>query len=248
MASFLLASSRCCLRVFSRRALRINTVEPTMHLKRSALRAHACPCLPYFKTGLGPAGSRILVFEDRRQSRGLRVWHRRRRPDQLAERVCSLIKSLVEKWHRNSSTRSADSIPFLKNLGDHASVGTAACAPVVISSGPPRHLLILPSTRRFYFFPHFVSRVSPIVPPEIVSPSTGLPRKMILVSSLYPFGPNRFQALHGASIRHSLKVLAVLVKVCLGSPSAKQGTVAPSNNIHAVYTVECRAITASHKV
>jgi hypothetical protein len=71
---------------------------------------------------------------------------------------------------------------------------------------------------------------------------------MILVSSLYPFGPNRFQALHGASIRHSLKVLAVQVKVCLGSPSAKQGTVAPSNNIHAVYTVECRAITASHKV
>src|SRR6516164_8100371 len=100
----------------------------------------------------------------------------------------------------------------------------------------------------FYFFPHFVSRISPIVPPEIVSPSTGLPRKMILVSSLYPFGPNRFQALHGASIRHSLKVLAVQVKVCLGASSAKQGTVAPSNNTHAVNTVECRAITASHKV
>src|SRR6516162_5089569 len=98
----------------------------------------------------------------------------------------------------------------------------------------------------FYFFPHFVSRISPIVPPEIVSPSTGLPRKMILVSSLYPFGPNRFQALHGASIRHSLKVLAVQVKVCLGASSAKQGTVAPSNNTHA--TIECRAITASHKV
>src|SRR6516165_11531757 len=30
--------------------------------------------------------------------------------------------------------------------------------------------------------------------------------------------------------------------------SAKQGTVAPSNNTHAVNTVECRAITASHKV
>ena len=50
-----------------------------------------------------------------------------------------------------------------------------------------------------YFFPHFVSSVSPIVPPEIVSPSTGLPRKMILVFSWYPFGPNLFQALHGAS-------------------------------------------------
>src|SRR6516165_7717020 len=96
----------------------------------------------------------------------------------------------------------------------------------------------------FYFFPHFVSRISPIVPPEIVSPSTGLPRKMILVSSLYPFGPNRFQALHGASIRHSLKVLAAQVKVCFGASSAKQGTVAPSNNTHAEY----RAITASHKV
>src|SRR5215472_3544047 len=100
----------------------------------------------------------------------------------------------------------------------------------------------------FYFFPHFVSRISPIVPPEIVSPSTGLPRKMILVSSLYPFGPKRFQALHGASIRYSLKVLAVQVKVCFGASSAKQGTVAPSNNTHAVNTVECRAITASHKV
>src|SRR5262249_61335959 len=30
--------------------------------------------------------------------------------------------------------------------------------------------------------------------------------------------------------------------------SAKQGTVAPSNNTHAVNTIECRAITASHKV
>src|SRR5262249_2704051 len=100
----------------------------------------------------------------------------------------------------------------------------------------------------FYFFPHFVSRISPIVPPEIVSPSTGLPRKMILVSSLYPFGPNRFQALHGASIRQSLKVLAVQVKVCLGASSAKQETVAPRKNTHEVNTIECRAITASHKV
>src|SRR6516165_5981493 len=100
----------------------------------------------------------------------------------------------------------------------------------------------------YFFFPHFVSRKSPIVPPAIVSPSTGLPRKMILVSSLYPFRPNCFQALHGASIRHSLKVLAVQVKVCFGASSAKQGTVAPSNNTHAVNTIECRAITASPKV
>jgi hypothetical protein len=48
---------------------------------------------------------------------------------------------------------------------------------------------------------------------------------MILVSSWYPFGPNLFQALHGASMRHSLNVLAVQVKVCLGVSSAKQGTV-----------------------
>jgi hypothetical protein len=48
---------------------------------------------------------------------------------------------------------------------------------------------------------------------------------MILVSSWYPFGPNFFQALHGASMRHSLNVLAVQVKVCLGVSSAKQGTV-----------------------
>src|SRR6516165_1102044 len=99
-------------------------------------------------------------------------------------------------------------------------------------------------TQPIYFFPHFVSRISPSVPPEIVSPSTGLPRKMILVSSLYPFGPNRFQALHGASIRHSLKVLAVQVKG-LSASSAKQGTVAPSNNTHAINTVECRVITTS---
>ncbi len=32
------------------------------------------------------------------------------------------------------------------------------------------------------------------MPPEIVSPSIGLPRKMILVSSLYSFGPDLFQA------------------------------------------------------
>ena len=74
-----------------------------------------------------------------------------------------------------------------------------------------------------YFFPHFVSRTSPIVPPEIVSPSTGLPRKMILVSSLYAFGPDLFQALHGASRRHSLNVLAVQVKGWLGPSSAMLG-------------------------
>ena len=50
---------------------------------------------------------------------------------------------------------------------------------------------------------------------------------MILVFSWYPFGPNLFQALHGASMRHSLNVLAVQEKVCLGSSSAKLGTVAP---------------------
>ena len=44
---------------------------------------------------------------------------------------------------------------------------------------------------------------------------------MILVFSWYPFEPNLFQALHGASMRHSLNVLAVQVKVCLGSSSAK---------------------------
>jgi hypothetical protein len=37
-----------------------------------------------------------------------------------------------------------------------------------------------------YFFPHFVSSTSPIVPPEIVSPSTGLPRKMILSPACNP--------------------------------------------------------------
>jgi hypothetical protein len=58
-------------------------------------------------------------------------------------------------------------------------------------------VLCQPSLSPIYFFPHFVSRISPIVPPEIVSPSTGLPRKMILVSSLYSFGPNLFHALHG---------------------------------------------------
>src|SRR5271157_719510 len=100
----------------------------------------------------------------------------------------------------------------------------------------------------YYFFPHFVSRISPIVPPEIVSPSTGLPRKMILVSSLYSFGPNLFHALHGASMRHSLNVLAVQVKGCLDPSSAKLGTVAPINNTNAINTVECRTTMASHKV
>ena len=95
-----------------------------------------------------------------------------------------------------------------------------------------------------YFFPHFVSRMSPIVPPEIVSPSTGLPRKMILVFSWYSFWPNLFQVLHGASMRHSLNVLAVQVKVCLGPSSAKLGTAAPINNTSAINTVECSAIRA----
>src|ERR1700733_14560971 len=96
-----------------------------------------------------------------------------------------------------------------------------------------------------YFFPHFVSSVSPIVPPEIVSPSTGLPRKMILVFSWYPFGPDLFQALHGASMRHSLNVLAVQVKVCLSSSSAKLGTVAPINITDTINTVEFTTITVS---
>jgi hypothetical protein len=34
----------------------------------------------------------------------------------------------------------------------------------------------------------------------------------------------------------------------LGASSAKQGTVAPNNNTNAINTVECRAISASHKV
>jgi hypothetical protein len=93
----------------------------------------------------------------------------------------------------------------------------------------------------YLFFPHFVSSISPIVPPEIVSPSMGLPRKMILVFNWYPFGPNLFQALHGASMRHSLNVLAVQVKVCLGSSSAKLGAVAPISNADAINTVEFTA-------
>src|SRR6516164_5991977 len=99
-----------------------------------------------------------------------------------------------------------------------------------------------------YFFPHFLSRTSPIVPPEIVSPSTGLPRKIILVSSLYSFGPDLYQALHGASMRHSLNVLTVQVKVWLGPSSAKPGAVAPINNINAINTVECRGITVSDEL
>ena len=66
---------------------------------------------------------------------------------------------------------------------------------------------------------------------------------MILVFKWYPFGPNLFQALHGASMRHSLNVLAVQVKVCLGSSSAKLGTVAPISNTNAINTVEFTAIT-----
>ena len=62
---------------------------------------------------------------------------------------------------------------------------------------------------------------------------------MILVSLFwYPFGPNLFQALHGASMRHSLNVLAVQVKVCPGSSSAKLGTAAPIDNINASGTVD----------
>src|SRR5271166_6306453 len=99
-------------------------------------------------------------------------------------------------------------------------------------------------TVHLYFFPHLVSSISPIVPPEIVSPSTGLPRKMILVFSWYPFEPTLFQALHGASMRHSLNVLAVQVKVCLGSSSAKLGTVAPINT-NAINKVEFTTITTS---
>jgi hypothetical protein len=99
-----------------------------------------------------------------------------------------------------------------------------------------------------YFVPHFVSRVSPIVPPEITSPCTGFPRKMILVSSLYAFGPDLFQALHGASMRHSLNVLAVQVNIWLRPSSAKLGTVAPINNINAVNTRECKGIMVSDEV
>jgi hypothetical protein len=104
-----------------------------------------------------------------------------------------------------------------------------------------------PRPRPNYFFPHFVSRTSPRVPPEIVSPSTGLPRKMILVSSLYSFGPDRFQALHGASIRHSLNDLAVQVKIWFGPSSARVGTIAPINKINAIDAVKCRVITPFHK-
>jgi hypothetical protein len=62
-----------------------------------------------------------------------------------------------------------------------------------------------------------------MVPPEIVSTSTGLPRKMILVPSLYSFGPDLFQALHGASMRHSLNVLAEQVKLWSGPSLGEAG-------------------------
>jgi hypothetical protein len=71
---------------------------------------------------------------------------------------------------------------------------------------------------------------------------------MILVSSLYAFGPDLFQALHGASMRHSLNVLAVQVKVWLGPFSAMLGTVAPINITNAITTVECMVVMVSHKV
>jgi hypothetical protein len=66
---------------------------------------------------------------------------------------------------------------------------------------------------RIYFFSHFRSRTSPIVPPEMISPFTGFPRNIILVVSSYAFEPVLFQALHGVSMRHSLNVLAVQLKV-----------------------------------
>jgi hypothetical protein len=74
------------------------------------------------------------------------------------------------------------------------------------------------------------------------------PRKMILLPSLYSFGPDLFQALHGASMRHSLNVLAEQVKLWPGPSSAVLGTVAPINNTNAINMVECRVITASLKV
>jgi hypothetical protein len=104
------------------------------------------------------------------------------------------------------------------------------------------------SLHRSYFDPHFVSRASPIVPPEITSPCTGLPRNMILVSSVYAFGPDLFQALHGASMRHSLNLLAVQVNAWAGPSSARVGTVGPINNIDALNMVECRGITVSDEV
>ena len=87
-----------------------------------------------------------------------------------------------------------------------------------------------------------------MVPPEITSPCTGFPRKMILVSSLNAFGPDLFHTLHGASMRHSLNVLAVQVNVWLGPSSARLGTVAPINNINALGTRECRGIMVSEEV
>ena len=116
-------------------------------------------------------------------------------------------------------------------------------SPKAKRTGGPAPVSSRVSSSAAYFFPHFVSRTSPIVPPEIVSPSTGLPRKIILVSSLYSFGPDLFQALQGASMRHSLNVLAVQVKVWLGPASAMLGTIAPINNINAINTVECRCKT-----
>jgi len=57
-----------------------------------------------------------------------------------------------------------------------------------------------------------------------------------------PLGPDLFQALHGASMRHSLNVLAVQVNAWSGPSSARVETVAPINNIDAVNMVECRGI------
>jgi hypothetical protein len=65
---------------------------------------------------------------------------------------------------------------------------------------------------------------------------------MILVSSLYAFGPDLFQELHGASMRHSLNVLAVQVNVWLGPSSAMPGTVARIDNINAILGLHVQAL------
>jgi hypothetical protein len=77
------------------------------------------------------------------------------------------------------------------------------------------------STRKpSYFVPHFDSRTSPIVPPEMTSPCTGLPRKMILVSSLYAFGPDPFprtaRGFHEALVKRFSSAGERLVRPLLG--------------------------------
>jgi hypothetical protein len=103
-----------------------------------------------------------------------------------------------------------------------------------------------PRPRPNYFFPHFVSRTSPRVPPEIVSPSTGLLRKMILVSSLYSFGPvdsKHCTGLPSGTRKRFGSAGENLVRPLLG----EGGTVAPINKINAIDAVKCRVITPSHK-